>query len=178
MRTNLGLFLFLSLIVAVSTSGQTVTSPDQAAKASALTEQAQIEGLLSNYQTAYSKGDYNGILKLWPDLESDRKAASKLKIRLTRKDIEETKLSLSIESSEKTSSGTVVHCKQLETYTLVHSDYTATTDAILTRMPAENPGPNQHTVSTHEKKQSDVWITVQKTDNGYVIRSMTTKKSH
>ena len=70
MRTNLGLFLFLSLIVAVSTSGQTVTGPDQAAKASALTEQAQIEGLLSNYQTAYSKGDYDGILKLWPDLES------------------------------------------------------------------------------------------------------------
>jgi hypothetical protein len=179
MRTKLGLFPCLLLIVVASTSGQTVTSPDrQAAKASALTEQAQIEGLLSNYQTAYSKGDYNGILKLWPDLESDRKAASKLKIRLTRKDIEDTKLSLSIESSENTSSGSVVHCKQLETYTLVHSDYTATTDAILSRMPAENPGPNQHTVSTHEKKQSDVWITVQKTDNGYVIRSITTKKPH
>ena len=179
MRTTLGLFPFLSLIVVACSSAQTVPSPDQqAAKASVLTEQAQIEGLLSNYQTAYSKGDYNGILKLWPDLESDRKAASKLKIRLTRKDIDDTKLSLSIESSENTSSGTVVHCKQLETYTLVHSDYTATTDAILTRIPAENPGPNQHTVSTHEKKQSDVWITVQKTDNGYVIRSMTTKKSH
>jgi hypothetical protein len=173
MRLKLAAVLAISLYTAWVAYGQAPAS--SAAPTAAPAEQAQIEKLLWNYQTAYSSSDYNGILKLWPTLPANKQANSKLKSRLARKDIKDTKLAVKIETMDKTATGAVLHCKQLETYTIVYDEYNSMFDGNRDRMPQQDPGPNRATVSRPERKLNDVWITVQNTETGLVILSMTNK---
>ena len=57
------------------------------AQAPAYTDQTEIQKLLTAYEKSYDSGDYDGIAKLWPNLNGDKKEAKKLKERLSRPDI-------------------------------------------------------------------------------------------
>jgi len=146
------------------------------AQAQPASDQAEIQKLLAAYEKSYDSGDYEGIVKLWPSLNGDKKEAKKLKDRLSRPDISETQLHLEVVSTQPMDKGVLVHAKRNEQYMQREYSSYSSSDNMIGTMPAQNPGPSKQTSTRKVSKTGEAWIRLQHGSQGWMIESMSDKK--
>lgn len=166
----------LSSFLSCAAHAQTAGSDQEARNAAGASDRGQIEKVLRQYQSAYEHNDYAGVVKVWPSLEKDKKASKKLKERLDRADISQTKLSLAVESADIAHDTATVEAKRAESYVQVEETSYSSGDNMMGSMPSQNQGPTKSTAKKNVKKSGDVWIVMKRDQDGWVIDSMSDKK--
>lgn len=141
-------------------------------------DRGQIEKVLKKYTDAYDHHDLSGVLKVFPDLETQKKELRKTQERFENPRISNTRLELEILETRPSEKGTVVQCRRTERYDQLQYSSYESGDATIGGMPVQRPGPTKMENKKTVSKTGQVWITLNRDRDSWTISSISDKQPH
>ena len=140
-------------------------------------DRIQIEQALQRYLGAYQRRSLQDLLRVWPELQSQKKEYEKIKRHFDDVNISDEQLSLQVLQTEPTSGGALVYAQRTEQYVKTERlSSIALGDLRAGAMPAQDPGPHVTETQKDVKKSASVWIKLHRVGDDWTITSIGERK--
>ncbi len=139
-------------------------------------DRLQIESTLQSYVAAYARRSLPELLAVWPDLQNQKKEFEKIKRHLTDPSVSGEEITVQLLEIQPTKDGVFVRVHRTEQFVRTETSSTAGTGDIRMGEPRQFPGPYQNEKKKEVKKSGEVWITMRRSDDAWMIVSVSEKK--
>jgi hypothetical protein len=139
-------------------------------------DRLKIESALQSYLTAYAHRSFPELLAVWPDLANQKKEYEKIKRHFTDPSVSGEEITVQLEEIQPAKDGVLVRAHRTEQF--VKTDTSSTPGVGDNRLgePRQFPGPYQSEKKSNVRKSGEVWITMRKSDDAWIIASISEKK--
>ena len=140
-------------------------------------DRLKIESALQSYLSAYAHRSFPELLAVWPDLGNQKKEYEKIKRHFTDPSVSGEEITVQLEEIQPVKDGVLVRAHSTEQF--VKTDTSSTPGVGDNRLgeARQFPGPYQSEKKTNVTKRREVWITMCKSNDAWIIASISEKKS-
>jgi hypothetical protein len=164
------------VFLSVSASAQLTPQGSQLAPVgSSQPDRLQIGSTLQRYLGACVHKSLPDLLTVWPDLQNQKKDYERIRRHFVDPSISAEQMTVELLEIHPTKNGALVRAHRTEEFVKID---TLSTPGVGDNRIGEPqfPGPYQSEKKTNVKKSGDVWITILKLDDDWIIASISEKK--
>ena len=168
---TLSVSLFCALLLC-SAAAQDATSAKatQASGASAESQMPpEIGEALKKYVAAYEARNLQDLLKVWPDLQNQKKDLGKIKQHFNDPNVSNEHMTLQPLQTQVLKDDAIVRCDRTERFAKTETSETGG-DLIMNRQVSQTPPPSESTKNVN--RTNKVWVKLHKNQDGWVIVSI------
>lgn len=137
----------------------------------------QFQEALQRYLSAYAHKNFQDLVAVWPDLNSDKKEAAKIRRHFEDGTISDEQMSVQPLETQTISDGAIVRAQRTEQFSKTERSASISHgDLNMGNMPVQDPGPSLTEKKKVVKKTDTVWIKFHSTGDHWIIASITTQK--